>query len=177
MRDLAHPTPDLLALIAPLRAAYRARWEQHMIEWSAVWTGAGCPVPALISAGEWLAGKLAAHKRPTATLVIDALRYDLGCLLAEWVNHQEAAQRARVTPARAPLPSITALGMALALPIAEAERRADLVEGKWQISRQGQQDNLSVAERRRAWWQEQGGVPAGGLLDMAAVQALSLIHI
>ena len=171
MRDLAHPTPDLLALIAPLRAAYRARWEQHMIEWSAVWTGAGCPVPPLTSAGEWLAGKLAAHKRPTAILVLDALRYDLGCLLAEWVNHQEAAQRARVTPARAPLPSITALGMALALPIAEAELRADLVEGKWQISRQGQQDNLSVAERRRAWWQEQGGVPAGGLLDMAAVQA------
>jgi hypothetical protein len=170
MRDLAHPTPELLALIAPLRAAYRARWEQHMIEWSAVWAGAGCPTPPLPSAGDWLAGVLS-HPRPTAILVIDALRYDLGCLLAERVNHQEAASRAHVTPARAPLPSITALGMALALPIPEHELRADLVEGRWQISRQGQPDNLSVAERRRAWWQAQGGVPANGLLDMATVQA------
>jgi hypothetical protein len=62
----------------------------------------------------------------------------------------------------------------MALPIPESELRADLVEGKWQISRLGQPDNLSVAERRRAWWQAEGGVPAAGLLDMAAVQASNL---
>lgn len=173
MRDLGRPTPDLLALIAPLRAAYRARWEEHMIEWSAVWAGAGCPVLQLTSAGDWLAGKLS-HLRPAAILVIDALRYDLGCTLAERVNRQESSTRAHVHPARAPLPSITALGMALALPIPEAELRADLVDGKWQISRQGRPDNLSVAERRRAWWQSEGGVPAAGLLDMAALQAGNL---
>lgn len=144
-----------------------------MIEWSAVWASAGCPTPSLPSAGEWLAGKLS-HPRPTAILVLDALRYDLGCTLAERVNQQESTTRAHVTPTRAPLPSITALGMALALPIPEAELRADLVDGKWQVTRQGRQDNLSVAERRRAWWQNEGGVPAAGLLDMAAVQAGNL---
>lgn len=173
MRDLGRPTPDLLALIAPLRAAYRARWEEHMIEWSVVWAGAGCPTPPLPSAGEWLASKLS-HPRPTAILVLDALRYDLGCTLAERVNQQESSTRAHVNPARAPLPSITALGMALVLPIPEAELRADLVDGKWHVTRQGRPDNLSVAERRRAWWQSEGGVPAAGLLDMAALQAGNL---
>ncbi len=103
--------------------------------------------------------------------MLDALRYDLGYALAERVNQQESAPRAQATPARAPLPSVTALGMAMALPIPEAELRADLVDGKWQVTRQGRPDNLSVAERRRAWWQAEGGVPAAGLLDMAPVQA------
>ena len=31
LRNLNKPTPELLALIAPLRAAYRARWEDYMI--------------------------------------------------------------------------------------------------------------------------------------------------
>jgi hypothetical protein len=28
-------TPDLVRLIAPLRAAYRARWEESLLRWSA----------------------------------------------------------------------------------------------------------------------------------------------
>ena len=59
LRDLGKSPPELLALITPLRAAYRARWEHLMLAWSEVWAAAGYPVPALGTAGEWLQDLLA----------------------------------------------------------------------------------------------------------------------
>ncbi|MFC2037954.1 PglZ domain-containing protein, partial [Chloroflexota bacterium] len=168
LRDLSKPAPALLTVITPLRAAYRARWEQAMIEWSRVWTEGGCPVPDLPSAGEWLNDQLE-QKRPTAILVLDALRYDLGCALADRINHQEGTSRAKVSSAHTALPSITPLGMALALPISEAQLEADLVGGKWQVRDKERDANLSTAAARRAWWLEQGGVAAEALLEMSAV--------
>ena len=168
LRDLSKPAPALLTVIGPLRAAYRARWEQAMIEWSRVWMEAGCPVPDLPSAGEWLAGQLE-QKRPTAIVVLDALRYDLGCALTDRINHQEGTVRAGVASARAPLPSITVLGMALALPLPEAQLEADLMGGKWQVRRKGHDADLSIAASRRAWWLERGQVTADGLLEMGAL--------
>lgn len=168
LRDLSKPAPALLTVITPLRAAYRARWEQAMIEWSRVWTEAGCPVPALSSAGEWLAGQLE-QKRPTAIVVLDALRYDLGRALADRINHQEGMIRAKVDSARAPLPSITPLGMALALPIPETQLVADLTGGKWQVRQEGRDADLSIAATRRTWWLEQTGVAVGALVEMTAV--------
>jgi len=170
LRDLIKPAPALLSLIGPLRAAYRARWEQAMIEWSRVWTEAGCPTPDLPTAGTWLAERLQ-QPRPTAILVLDALRYDLGCQLAERINQQEGTSRAAVAPARAPLPTVTPLGMALALPLPEAAVEADVVDGKWQVRQAGHGDDLGLAAARRAWWQRHGHVPADAMLDMAAVQA------
>ncbi len=168
LRDLAKAPPDLLALIAPLRAAYRARWEHLMLTWSEVWTGADCPVPELPTAGDWLRDMLQ-DTRPTAILVIDALRYDLGQALAAGVNQQEGQPRATVRPARAPLPSVTALGMGLALPIVENKLEADLVGGQWQLRLAGSTANLSVAAERRKWWQTQGKVAEDALLDLKAV--------
>lgn len=170
LRDLMRPAPALLSLIGPLRTAYRARWEQAMIEWSRVWTEAGCPLPNLPTAGTWLAERLQ-HERPTAILVLDALRYDLGCELAERVNQQEGVPRATVASARAPLPSVTPLGMALALPLPEDTIEVDLVAGNWQVRQRGGGGNLGPVAARRTWWFEQGQVPAEALLDMAAVQA------
>jgi hypothetical protein len=110
------------------------------------------------------------QKRPTAIVMLDALRFDLGATLAERLNRQEGTERASVRPARAPLPSITALGMGLALPIAESDFQADVADGKWHLCRKGYTENLSQAAQRRQWWQ-QYGVPAGEQLDLAAVQA------
>lgn len=166
LRSLDQPTPELLALITPLRAAYRARWERTLIQWSEVWTAAGCPVPALTTAGEWLAQRLQAA-RPTAILVVDALRYDLGATLAARLNEAEGAPRAAVAPARAPLPSITPLGMVLALPLREPEVQADIVDGKWQARRAGAGPNLSLAGERRAWWHSEGGAPLEAVLDLS----------
>ena len=159
-RDLEAATPELTALITPLRLAYRARWEDTAIRWSQCWEQAGCPMPRDIgTAGAWLKATLEAAATPTAILTVDALRFDLGAGLAERLNHQEGIERAVTYAARACLPSITALGMGAALPIAEEQLEADLADGKWQLYREpsgrGSSDNLSVAQTRRAWWSQQ----------------------
>ncbi|MDP9316741.1 MAG: protein kinase [Chloroflexota bacterium] len=165
VRDLAQSTPELLRVITPLRETYRARWEKSLIQWSEVWHKASCPTPSLTTAGEWLARLLAAP-RPTAILFIDALRYDLGSVLAEHVNTQEGAVRASVSPARAPLPSITALGMGMALPLREQDVQADIVNGSWQLVDTISGTNLSIAETRRTWLQAQGVVRADDFLTV-----------
>lgn len=170
LRNLNKPTPELLALIAPLRSAYRARWENSMIQWSEVWTAAGCPTSALHTAGEWIAGLLKASGRATAIIVADALRYDLGATLAEQLNKKEGADRATVHAARTALPTITALGMGLTLPLPEKDLQAEVVDGKWQLHQTGHSANLSLAEQRREWLKTQGKVAADALLSMAEVQ-------
>jgi hypothetical protein len=168
LRDLTRASPELLILITPLRAAYRARWESLMLTWSDLWSSAGCPVAALKTAGDWLREQLL-DPRPTVVLVVDALRYGLGVLLAQAVNTQEGPDRATVRPARAPLPSITALGMGVALPIPEHKLEADLVEGKWQLHIAGSKENLSLAAERRKWWTTHGKVAPDALISMADV--------
>jgi len=159
-RDLEATAPELTGLITPLRLAYRARWEDTAIRWSHCWEQAGCPMPRDIgTAGAWLKATLEAAATPTAILTVDALRFDLGAGLAERLNHQEGVERAVTHAARACLPSITALGMGAALPIAEEQLEADLADGKWQLRREpsgrGSSDNLSVAQTRRDWWSQQ----------------------
>ncbi len=156
-RDLEAAVPELTALIAPLRQAYRARWEETAIRWSQCWVQAGCPLPEQMgTAGEWLKEMLEDASVPTAVLTADALRFDLGAGLVERLNHQEGVERARVYAARACLPSVTALGMGAALPLSEEQLEADLPDGKWQLYRTGSTDNLSSAQTRRDWWSRQG---------------------
>lgn len=169
LRNLTRSTPELLSVITPLRDAYRTRWEKTLIQWSDVWAAAGSPTPSLPTAGMWLKELLVAP-RATAIFVIDALRYDLGVTLAELVNTYEGgATRAAVRPARAPLPSITALGMGMALPISEADLRAELVGGAWQLIETTTQLNLSIAEHRRSWFRERVGVSAERILTLAEI--------
>jgi len=170
LRNLSKPTQELLAFITPLRSAYRARWEDYMMQWSEVWTAANCPVPALHTAGEWIAGLLKESGRATAIIVADALRYDLGATLAEQYNKREGAERAMVHAARTSLPTITALGMGMALPLAEKDLQADVVDGKWQLHQVGYTANLSIAEQRREWLRTQGKVAAEALLTIVDVQ-------
>jgi PglZ domain len=170
LRNLDKPTPELLTIITPLRQAYRARWEDYMIKWSEIWTACGCPVPDLHNAGAWVAELLKESKRATAMIVADALRYDLGMTLAAQLNKREGAERAIVSAARTALPTITALGMGMALPLPEHELQADLVDGKWQLRQAGHKLNLSIAEQRREWLKSYGKVSADALLSMSDVQ-------
>ena len=171
-RRLQKNPPELVALVTALRIAYRARWESTLIAWSACWVKADCPIPPdLPSAGSWLKRQLAGRQQATAILALDALRYDLGAVLAAKVNEQENVTRATVTPGRAPLPSITALGMGMALPIAEEELVADFVGKSWQLNQRGGELNLSQAADRRAWWQQQKG---GGTRYFSDLQSLHL---
>lgn len=169
LRNLVAPVQELLALVGPLRAAYRALWERTMIQWSQVWSAAGCPVPACGSAGEWLAKNLTTP-RPTAVLVVDALRYGVGATFAERLNQKEGVERGAVSAARAPLPSITALGMGMALPIQETDLEADLNDaGRWRLRQSGRTENLSEAQERRNWWYAHGSVATDAMCSMADV--------
>ena len=168
LRTIEAKDPALIALLTPLRVAYRARWEQQLMAWSAVWTAAGCPELPYPTAGERLITFLDA-RRPTAIIALDALRYDLGHALAHLINAQESAVRATVLPARAPLPSITALGMGMALPIAATELVATCSDGRWTLREQGQTADLSLAAARRAWWISHGHGTADGLLSVSDV--------
>jgi len=171
LRNLNRPVPELLTIITPLRQAYRVRWEDCMIRWSEVWTAAGCPVPDLQSAGVWIAGLLKQSRQATAMIIADALRYDLGMTLSARLNKGEGAERAVVSAARTALPTITALGMGMALPLPEEDLQADIVDGKWQIRQARHSANLSIAEQRREWLRTQGKVAADALLTMADVQS------
>ncbi len=168
LRALPRSTPELLTLIAPVRDAYRARWEKTLIQWSDVWAAAGCLLPPHPTAGAWLSNLLTSP-RATAILVIDALRYDLGATLVATINTHERAQRATIYPARAPLPSMTALGMGFALPLAETAVRADLVEKEWRLVEIATGANLSIAEERRQWLQSHGHVTPDGILSLTDV--------
>ncbi|MCG8353845.1 MAG: protein kinase [Chloroflexales bacterium] len=165
LRHLNRSTPELLALITPLRKTYRARWERTLIQWSEVWIAAGRPTPKLATAGEWLKQALT-DSRPTAVLMLDALRYDLGVTLAAMINNQEGTERAALHTARAPLPSITALGMSMALPLDERDLHAAVVEGRWRVIDSATQLDLSVAENRRVWLRTRGIVPNDGILAL-----------
>lgn len=165
LRNLSRSTPELLALVAPLREAYRARWERSLIDWSELWSKAGCPIPALPTAGAWLKQTMASTGA-TAVLMIDALRYDLGVTLASQINRQEGTERAMVIPARAPLPSVTALGMGLALPLQEHDTKAEVVDGRWHLIETQTQLDLSIAEKRRAWLRTRKVVADEGILPL-----------
>src|SRR5207249_9528429 len=141
------------------------RWERTLIQWSDVWISAGCSVPTLHTAGAWLKQTMAGSGA-TTILMIDALRYDLGATLAAQINGQEGTERASVHPARAPLPSVTALGMGLALPLAEGDVRAEVVDGHWQLIDATSQLDLSIAEKRRMWLRNRKIVPDDGILAL-----------
>ena len=93
----------------------------------------------------------ASTRTPVAILVLDACRYELGCSLAALLNEGEPATRAEVTAAVAPLPSITALGMAFALPGTAAQISTRIESGIWVVTAEGFAGNLSQAAQRRDW--------------------------
>jgi hypothetical protein len=114
----------------------------------------------LPSAGEILLEKLAAQKVPTALLILDACRLDLGERLAALFNHGEPVQRAAVTTALAPIPSITSLGMPFALPIKRDQLHVELTADRkaFRVTAEGFDGDLAIAEQRRNWLAKYAGV-------------------
>ena len=88
-------------------------------------------------------------KNPVAIIYLDALRYDLGERLAGMLNAGEPAKRATVVPARAALPSITALGMAYALPINHQDIEVKIEKDFFAVTTSGFTGNLAILAKRR----------------------------
>ena len=93
-------------------------------------------------------------KQPTAIIITDACRYDIGCRLVEVINQNEPTRRAEVTPARAAVPTITPLGMTFALPGIAQQVRIQLIDNlaqPWLITAEHFAGNLAEAAQRREW--------------------------
>lgn len=99
----------------------------------------------MLTAGEVVLAEVQRQKGPLALVFLDACRFDLGQRLADMLNTGEPAPRANVSAAVAPVPSITDLGMALALPITRAQLRVRLNQnGKFVVTAEGFDGNLTL---------------------------------
>jgi hypothetical protein len=163
-----------------VRARLRRAYQRHVDQKNSVFAdllanfqaGASAGLP-LKFAGEQLFQAIQANPRqPSAVIVLDACRYDVGCRLAESINQGEPAQRAEVSPARAPLPSITPLGMPLGLPVESQRIKVGLgsnPQQPWVVAVDGFAGNLAEAAQRREWLRQTYKVKENGLLSVSQV--------
>jgi hypothetical protein len=103
---------------------------------------------------------------------LDACRYDIGCRIADALNRGEPTRRADVQAALAPLPTITPLGMAFALPGSSTRLKVDLKAGAtqpWLISLSGFGGNLAEAGQRREWLKQSFKLKDDAILSIKQV--------
>lgn len=107
----------------------------------------------LPSAGELALIEVERRKGPMALVFLDACRFDLGCRLADLLNLGEPQRRAEVKTAVAPLPSVTALGMAFALPILRSELKVAPASDarSFRVEANGFPGDLTQKQQREKW--------------------------
>jgi hypothetical protein len=175
-RDDAGLPAGLHGVRARLRRAYLRHLDRSNSAFSEMLHHHGVDALGLLFAGEVLA-KARPPKDPIAVLVLDACRYDLGARLAEMLNRGEPARRAEIFAARAPLPSITALGMPFAL--ADEANALSVgvtkqVPARWQVTSSDGTQDLTVAQARREWLQRRFKVKPATMMDVKTVLDSSL---
>jgi len=143
----------LVGVVAKLRRAYSRHLDAVNGVFSELLASEGTKGLGIAFAGDVIksAAEQASAKEPLAVLVLDACRFDAGCRLAEMLNRGEPARRAEVTAARAPLPSITAIGMAFCLPGETAGLRVSIDSGEFRVTAPDFSGNLAMADQRKEW--------------------------
>jgi hypothetical protein len=152
-RDDAGLPAGLHGVRARLRRAYLRHLDRSNAAFSELLHHQGVASLELAFGGEVLA-KARPAKDPMAVLVLDACRYDLGARIAEMLDRGEPARRAEVLAARAPLPSITALGMAFALADDADQLTVELTNetpARWRVTAADGTQDLTAADARRDW--------------------------
>jgi len=111
------------------------------------------------TAGELVLAEIENQNVPTAIFFLDACRYDIGYRLRELINEGEPEPRAHISPAISPLPSITALGMAFALPMARENLHVSLAEDNksFVVNADEFTGDLKWAKDRRKWMKDKLG--------------------
>lgn len=143
----------LVGIRARLRRAYLRRVDHINSMFSELLSHSGIETLELQYAGDIIAPYIK-KSEPTAFVFVDAFRYDLGCRLVEMLNEGEPIERAEVRAGRAPIPSITGLGMPYALPDAPSSLEVSLTDKKpsrWLVTSQKAPGDLTVADNRREW--------------------------
>jgi hypothetical protein len=146
----------LVGVRAKLRRGYLRHLDRTNSAFSELLSHAGPEAVPLPFAGDAIKDVVAkaSAKEPIAVLVLDACRFDLGCRLAEQLNQGEPCQRAEVSAAKAPLPSMTALGMAFCVPGVADKLHVQLTSGDpptWRAVVEGFKGDLTQAAQRREW--------------------------
>ena len=161
----------LVSVLAKLRRAYLRHLDASNGVFSELLANEGVETLGLSFAGDVMkpVAERASAKEPVAILVLDACRYDAGCRLAEMLNQGEPARRAEVASARAPLPSITAIGMPFCLPGDTGELRATVEAGKICLTASDFPGNLSEAAQRREWLKQKYKLKDGNFLSIEQV--------
>jgi hypothetical protein len=167
--------PDLPAPLQRIRAllqrGYLRAVDQIGGAFSHLLAARSDEVLALPTTGEVCLAELDGGKpltTPTALVFLDACRYELGQRLADLLNEGETARRATVKTAVARVPSVTALGMAFALPLPRGQLQVGVTgDGRFQVSAEGFRGNLALAQDRARWLAERFGVQ--DLLSVADV--------
>jgi hypothetical protein len=148
---------ELHRIRARLRRGYLRTMDRIGRAFSEMLAKAPENLAGLPTAGEVALAELEAQNTPTALILLDACRLDIGWRLAGLLNDGEPVQRANVRTAIAPVPSITALGMAFALPMKREKLHVDLsADNKtFVVTADGFDGDLKWAEQRRKWLTEQ----------------------
>lgn len=148
----------LIGVRAKLRLAYLRHLDRINTAFADLITQQTKQKPAFLPyeyAGSLLGKAIQANpKQPTAVIVVDACRYDVGCRLAEAINQTEPVKRADVMPASSPVPTITPLGMSFALPGIADSLKVRILETAPQpliITTDHFSGNLAEAAQRREW--------------------------
>lgn len=170
-RDDAGLPGGLHGVRARLRRAYLRHIDRCNAAFSELLHHQGVASLELPFAGELLA-KVRTSKEPMAVLVLDACRYDLGARIAEMLDKGEPARRAEVQTARAPLPSITALGMAFALADDADRLTVELTKEtpvRWRVTATDGTQDLTAAEARRDWLRKRFKLKPAAVSDVKSV--------
>jgi hypothetical protein len=138
---------------ARVRRAYQKRVDAVGRAFSDLLSQDGEALSSFPSAGEIVRELLEQETIPTAFLIVDACSFQLGRRLADLVNEGEPVERAKVSAAVAPVPTITEIGKAFALPLAREELKVTFnsEKGSFAVSTRETKANLAVAEDRRKW--------------------------
>jgi hypothetical protein len=168
-RDDAELPGGLRGVRARLRRAYLRHVDSINLVFSELLHHHGVETLGLSFAGEVLAGARPGRD-PMAVLVLDACRYDLGARLAETLDRGEPARRTEIHAARAPLPSITPLGMPFALAEDAGALTVEVADnGQWRVTESDREADLAIAEARREWVRRRYKLKPASMTDVKSV--------
>jgi hypothetical protein len=175
-REMPELPGALMSVRARLQRAFMRQVESVSAKFSEALAVSGALTDKGIASGLPFAGErivetveAASTRNPVAVLVLDAFRFELGKRLAELLNKSEPATRAEVAVARAPLPSMTALGMAFCLPIPSERLKPTVVGAALAVHADGFPGNLSISEQRREWLRQNFKIKPHSILSVDQV--------
>lgn len=150
----SHNMPGMLHRIrARLRRGYLRTFDRINRAFSDLLNMNWSDILELPTSGEIVIDALKDASVSTAVIFLDACRLDLGYRLAGLLNEGEPVDRASLQIAVAPIPSITSLGMAFAMPVKRELLSVTLSKDKnsFCVKAEGFNGDLVLAEQRRKW--------------------------